>query len=225
MKIKKVLVSFCLLLCLFFLCSCGGNQTPNNIIENSLSEYRKNLFVYKNNNYLVTLTSGERESNYIMDGVKSDLVDFGVVTVKFNDIFAGSKLQFELKIDNDTYSGEFERNPYDNTFVFDIGKQVKDESTVSLYFVDFDENVDMKCISKDWEYDHLDALEIFAEAHKEEIKTLTNDNSINGEIYIKTVTENNDLSNIYWYVLLVCKNGEMYANLISVTTGQIVQTN
>ncbi len=225
MKVKKVLISFCLLICLFFLCSCGDGGKQENMLEASLSEYRKNLFIYKNSNYLVTFTSGERENDYIMNGEKSKMVDFGVITLKFAKPFAGSKLQFELKVNDDTYAAEFERNPYDNSFVFDIEKQVNDDCSISLYLVDFDETVKMECVSKTWKYTYLNALEIFANFHKKEINPLMKDGNLQGEIYIKTVAEDNNLSDIYWYVLLVCKNGEMYANLISVTTGQIMQTN
>lgn len=224
MKIKKVLISFCLLLCLFFLFSCGTNKDNVNKLESSLSEYRKNLFLYKNNSYVVTLTSGERESNYIMNGEKTNLVDFGVLTLKFTNVFAGSKLQFELKINNDTYAGEFELNPYDNSFVYDIQKQVSDDSEVSLYLIDFDETIKLNCLSKNWQFNYKQALQIFADNHKPQIEGITTNNKLQGEIYIKTVAEDSNLSNIYWYVLLVCKNGEMYANLISVTTGEIMQS-
>ncbi len=223
MKIKKFLVSFCLLACLFFLCSCG-NTPSSNKLEDNLSEYRKNLFIYKNSSYLVTLTSGQRETDYIMNGENTKLVDFGVLTVKFNSVFAGSKLQFELKIDDDTYAGEFERNPYDGTFVYDIQKQISDDSLISLYIVDFDEKINLQCISKNWQYGYKDALQIFANNHKTEIEGIVENGKIKGEVYIKTVAEDSNLNDIYWYVLLVCKNGEMYANLISPVTGEVMQS-
>ncbi len=223
-KFKYVLISFCLCFCLFFLYGCGNNNPgQDGTYESFLSEYRKNLFVNKNSNYLVTFTSGERESNYIMDGKVSSLVDFGVLTLKFEKSFAGSKLQFELKIDDDTYAGEFERNPYDNTFVYDIGKQVSDDSKLTLYLVDFDETLDLKCWSSEWEYSYKDALKVFVEKHKEQIDACMKDNNLQGEIFIKTVAEDSNLNDIYWYCLLVGQNGEMFASLISVKTGQILQ--
>lgn len=219
-------MSFCLIVSLFFFYGCnnsGGNNGQVCKYFENVSEYRKNLFVCKNANYLVTLTSGERESDYAMNGVKSNLVDFGVVTVKFEKAFAGSKLQFELKIDKDTYTGEFEINPYDNTFVYDIGKQVSDSSSVSLYLVDIDEKINLECLSKDWKVNYKQALKVFEDKHEKEIAESLKDKKLQGEIYIKTVAEDANLNDIYWYIMLITENGEMYASLISVTTGQIMQ--
>ena len=226
-KFKIVLMSLCLVMCLFFLFGCDkdSNSGQGDMYQSNLSECRKNLFVSKNANYLVTLTSGQRESDYIMDGKASSLVDFGVITLKFEKVFAGSKLQFELKIDDDTYAGEFERNPYDNNFVYDIGKQVSDSSKVSIYLVDFDDNLELDCLSKDWKFNYKDALKIFVDKHKKEIEACSENNKLQGEIYIKIVAEDNNLGDIYWYCLLVAQNGEMYASLISVNTGEILQNN
>lgn len=224
-KVKIFLISLSLFMCLFFLFGCKNNNSgqTSNKYESYLSEYRKNLFMNKTSTYLVTLTSGMRESDYNMNGEKTNLVDFGVITVKFDKLFAGSKLQFELKVDNDTYVGEFERNPYDNSFVYDIGKQVGDNSVINVYIVDFDERLDLKCVSNNWQYNYKEALNIFTNNHKNQIESLTKDNNLQGEIYIKIVAENNNLNDIYWYCLLVSNNGQMFASLISVNTGEILQ--
>lgn len=224
-KSKFILISFCLVFCLFFLFGCKNNNNGqlHQSYEENLSEYRQNLFVCKTEDYLVTLTSGKRETNYIMDGKTSTLTDFGVITVKFEKLPASGKLQFELKVDADTYVGEFEINPFDNTFVYDISKQVSDESAVSLYLVEFDETLNLECLSKNWEVDYKEALNIFAEKHASEISENMVNKTLKGEIYIKTVAENTNLSDIYWYCLLVCESGEMYASLISVNTGTVVQ--
>ena len=234
MKIKRkklLLTIFCLVLffviifALFFAfkgCSNKNSQKTNGL-ENYLSEYRKNLFVGKTSNYLITFTSGQRESTYIMDGECSNLVDFGVITIKFNSAFGGQKLQYELKVNDDTYTGELEINPYDKTLVADIQRQVDDNAQMSIYLVDFDETIELQCWSKNFEYNYKDALEIFAFSHKEAIENNTLNGTLNGEIYIKLVAENNNMNDIYWFVCLVFKNSDTTASLISVKTGQILQ--
>ena len=66
-------------------------------------------------------------------------------------------------------------------------------------------------------------MNIFSEKHKEDIKVNSNKNKLNGEIYIKIVSSDKQLSSVYWYVLLTCTNGNVYASLIDVNSGEIVQ--
>lgn len=224
-KLKKIIKIIVPMLALILVCifniACSSSKKSDNL-EN-VSEYRKNLFVGQAGNYLATFTSGQREKDYIMDGNKTNLVDFGVLTLKFNYNFGNTLPKFELKVNNNLYSGELEKNPYDNTYVFDIETQVNDGDLLNLYLVDLDENINLVCWSKNWNINYLSALKIFTEKHNEDIKNNSNKNKLNGEIYIKIVSSDKQLSSVYWYVLLTCTNGDVYASLIDVNSGEIVQ--
>ncbi|MBQ9793251.1 MAG: hypothetical protein IJW32_05920 [Clostridia bacterium] len=222
--VRKIILSLSfIILSVFVLNACSKVNNPQEVSTNVLSEYRKNLFVSKTNFCVATFTSGQREENYIMDGSNTKLVDFGVLTVKFDNYTSQSLPKFELKINNDLYTGEFEHNPYDNTFVFDIQKQVSDNDTLNLYLVDFDQSTLLQCCSKNWKINYKQAHTIFTEKYKTEITSHTTDNVLKGEVYIKIVSDDKDLKNFYWYVLLVCQNGDMYSSLIDVNSGEIVQ--
>lgn len=219
---KITLLSLMLLILTPFFCGCKNSTKQETVVQSSLSEYRKNLFVGNGSGFSVTFTSGEREEPYVMDGENQKLKDFGVLTLKFNNLPANLP-QFELKVNEKTYTGQFEKNPYDNTFVYDICTQVNDEDNLNLYLVDFDEYVKLDCVSKNWQFDYVSALNIFSEKYKEEIKNQTENNVLNAEIYVKIVTDSKNMENIYWYVLMVCKKGDMFASLIDTKTGQIIQ--
>ena len=222
--IKKIILSITfIILSMFLLNACSKVNNHQELSTNVLSEYRKNLFVSRTNFCTATFTSGQREENYIMDGNNTKLVDFGVLTVKFNSYTSQSLPKFELKINNDLYAGEFEHNPYDNTFVFDIQKQVNDNDTLNLYLVDFDQSTLMQCFSKTWKVNYKQAQNIFTEKYKTEIEGHLTDNILKGEVYIKIVSDDKELKNFYWYVLLVCQNGDMYSSLIDVNSGEILQ--
>lgn len=222
--IKKVILSLSfIILCVFLLTACSKSKISQDVSINVLSEYRKNLFVSKTNFCVATFTSGQREENYVMDGNNTALVDFGVLTVKFDNYTSQSLPKFELKINNDLYAGEFEHNPYDNTFVFDIQKQVNDNDTLNLYLIDFDQSTLLQCFSKNWNINYKQAHNIFTEKYKTEIANHLFDDMLKGEVYIKIVSDDKELKNFYWYVLLVCQNGDMYSSLIDVNSGEIVQ--
>ena len=225
MKTKKFKIAFIFIflftLIPFSFC-CKNSRNQESIVKNSLSEYRKNLFVGLGSNFTVTFTSGEREDPYIMDGKKNTLQDFGVLTLKFNSLPANLP-QFELKVNANTFVGTLEKNPYDNTFAYDICSQVEDIDSLSLYIVDYDETVKLTCVSSSWGYNYLYALNTFENKFKTEICSQIENNALNAEIYIKIVSDNTNMENIYWYVLMVCQNGDMYVMLIDTKTGQIIQ--
>lgn len=222
MKNFKKFILLILSLCFLSLFGCSKS---NNLISSQqiLSEYRKNLFVGKGSCFTVTFTTGEREQNYIMDGKPTKLVDFGVITIKFVSIPNNFTAQFEFNVNKDKYAGQLERNPYDGTYVFDIEKQVEDGASINIYLVDFDEYVSLSCLSKNWKTTYTQAKNIFIDKYKKEISLHTKDGYLEGEIYIKIVSNEIEMKNIYWYVLLVCENGEMYSSLIDVKTGEILQ--
>ena len=223
-KILKKIISFIvLILSVFIVSACSNKVKTEEISINAISEYRKNLFVAKTNFCVATFTSGQREEKYIMDGKNSKLVDFGVLTLKFDNYTSLSLPKFELKINNDIFTGELEHNPYDGSFVYDIQKQVNDNDTINLYLVDYDQSTSLSCLSRGWKVNYLQAESIFANKHKAEFNKNTIDNKLNGEIYIKIVSDDKEMKNFYWYVLLVCENGDMYASLIDVNSGEIIQ--
>ena len=207
--------------CLFFISGCKSNNFKFSL-EN-VSEYRSNLFMVKSNTFLATFTSGEREENYVMEGDRSNLVEFGVLTLTFETVF-DTLPQFELSINGDRFTGELQKNPFDNTFVFDIEKKVEDNAEIILYIVDLDETAKLINVSNSWTSTWEDALNIFTNNFKTKLSSQIRDNKFFGEFYIKIVSNDKSLDNIYWYVLCVCKNGDVISCLIDPITNVILQS-
>lgn len=221
---KKVLVclSFILLLGITFIFGC----TKVNLTDHSLSfisEYRKNLFVAKTGNILATYTTGQREQDYTMDGKKTPLTDFGVLTLTFS-----SKLEkapeFKLTVNGTCYESVLELNPYDGTYVFDTESQTDDSAQIELYLKDFDLTTKLVCVSSSWGSTYQDAISIFSQKYQNEINAHTQNGILNGEVYVKIVSSSKALDNIYWYVLCVCESGDMYSALIDPNTKAIIQS-
>ncbi len=216
--IKIYTVVLCAILCIISLVGCGTSVEEN--ISQNVSEYRQNFFMGIGENFSATFTDGKREKDFVADGIKSPLVDFGVIVVKTDDL---SQKKFTLNIGNEKIDGEFEVNPFDNTLVFDICKTVSKDDNLELEYGG--EKISLVCLSKDWNVDYNKALDIFTHKNKERLKTFNINGSFEGEIYIKLVRDKKDMSNIYYYVLCVTRNGDIVANLIDVKTGEILQKN
>ena len=219
----KILSICFLLFCPLIFVACG-QANLNDYSHECISEYRKNLFIAKTGLFSATFTSGEREENYMMDGAKTKLVDFGVLTINFNSQLDDNAPQFELKINDKTFADVLERNPYDGTFVYDTMCQVDDTATIELYLIDIDQREKLVCVSSGWSADYKEAINIFNQKYSKELKSHTTNGKLDGEIYVKIVSTNKDIKNIYWYVLCVCKNGDMYASLIDPNTKVILQS-
>ena len=217
-KLKKIIgILFCSLFCLTFFAGCSNSLEQN--ISQSVSEYRQNFFFGQGRTFSASFTDGKRESEYIANGDKTDLVDFGVVVVRVNEGDIGRK--YLLKINEEVFEGEFEVNPFDMTLVVDIMRRVNSDDKIFLTING--EEVELKNLSSSWEVDCNRALNIFVEHNREELKEYSKKDEFAGEIFIKIVADKNDISNIYYFVLCICQDGKVVANLINVKNGEIVQ--
>ncbi len=214
--IKIYVVLLCAILCIFSFVGC--KETIEESIGQNVSEYRQNFFMGVGEKFSATFTDGKREQEFITNGEKTSLVDFGVIVIKTQSL---SQKNFVFKINDEEVSGTLEVNPFDNTFVADIKQTVDKDDTLTLSFDN--ESITLICLSKDWKINHNNALDIFVHKNKEKLATYYNNNNFEGEIYIKIVSDRQDMSNIYYYVLCITKNGDIIANLIDVSTGEILQ--
>lgn len=133
------------------------------------------------------------------------------------------QLMFELSVNDEVLVGEMERNPFDQTFVFDTQRKVSSGDNIELYLVDFDVRLTLICLSKDWGLTCGQALTKFVYENKAGLQAYVSDDSFQGEVYIKLVADINDENNIYYYVLAVCTDGQVFGSLIDVKTGIVVQ--
>jgi len=221
---KKIFICLGFIFCLAFVFIFGCSNV--NLTKDStlyISEYRKNLFVGKSGNVLATYTTGERELDYIMDGNKTNLTDFGVLTVTFFSPQQPSQ-EFVLTVNDNKYEGVLELNPYDGTYVFDTECQIDDQANIELYIKNYDQTIKLVCVSSNWCLNYKQALEIFSNHYQKQLNAHISKGVLNGEIFIKIVSNNKSLDNIYWYVLCVCRSGDMYACLIDPNTKQILQS-
>jgi len=207
-----------------YLFACGQVEL-NDFSHEYISEYRQNLFLAKSNTFTASFTSGQREKNYYMDGEKTDLVDFGVLTVVFSTNFDGALPPiFELIVDGTKIANRLEKNPYDCTFVYDICRRVDDDIEIILFIPELEESVKLVCISKDWNTDWQEAVTIFSQKYNSKIKNNTHGGKFKGEIFIKTVSNDRNFDNIYWFVMCVTKNGDVFSCLIDPTSKMILQS-
>lgn len=218
---KKCLAMVFLFVSCLVLSACNNEYK---LIENSLSEIRYNIYAGESNNFSVTFMSGKRETDYVINGYNTKLVDFGVLTITLNQEINLVNPQFALTIDTLRYEDILETNPFDGTLVADIKTLINTNNDISLKIIigDINEDIKLTCISKGWKINHNKALKIAYKNLSKDLKPYIS-TEFKGETYIKIIKDTISNNNSYfWYVNFVSRDGITHSIIINPLTGEIL---
>lgn len=229
LKKKKILlytvvaIVLVALLCVgLLLTGCSANIST--LVKKNLSEYRSGICYGESANFNATFTTGKREDPYVLNGKKEKLVEFGVLTITFNEE-PTTPPSYTLMIDTLQYSGKLERNPFNGTYVADICREVSDSTDVYLKVLGggVNESVNLTNVSKYWEVSYKKALKIAGDEFSEVLQNYIKGSSLKAEVFLKIVGDLDDgTKNIYWYVCVLCQNGDTLACIVDPQTGEIL---
>ena len=221
---KGVFLFVVILCCLFLQTGCSGKLIF--LAKQQISEYRECLFMSTGEDFVATFTSGKREEPYSYNGHKGRLVEFGVLSVKYNAVLnADSQPQYVLFIDTMQYEGLLEFNPIDNTYVADIAKNISCYADMYLrvYGGGVDEQMQMPCVSKNWQYSYKQAFDIAVKQFNDVLEKQLNNNNLKGEFFIKIVGDIAEVEfDICWYVCYIGQDKTMLACIISPNSGEVL---
>ena len=225
---RKITLFFCLILMSISFYGCA--KYVGKIVNDSLSEVRYNLYQVYTNEIDIQFTSGFREEPYIINGISESKKEFGIITAHFLfDIKDYSGLPtFNIKINEREFEGEFEQNPFDQSFVYDIEIFVLDDAKISIEinWDNFDFSSGLDNISNNFQCDYKQALKIFIEEFKPDIKKIIVNNKLQGEVYVKLISRPElKTNNVYWYVSLVGKSGQTMSVVIDPYSKQVLAKN
>lgn len=217
-KFAFLLLSFCFCF-LFVFGGCSNNLLSE--CQKHISDERQNYFWGESDNFYVSFSSGTRESPYALDGIPNKSVEFGIITISPKKHKATQKLAYELNVNNQKFSGEFEQSPFDDTYASDINKMVDSNATVVVSITDggTTEQATLECVSKNFNITSQNALEIALEQVKNELQEFSSKQ--NFEIHLKIVADiNQNVSDKFWLVMFLGEDGKNITVLINPTTGE-----
>lgn len=218
----------CVFLVLLITCVIMISCTDTNLIsiQNSISEERKNVFVGETDNFLVNFMTGRREQEYVINGYKTNLIDFGVVTFTIKNMtIKDEDLSVIVNINGTEYEEILEENPFDGTLVCDIKTTAENYQNiiVTLISKDFKEECKLKNLNTEWKIKGKDALKVAYKNYKRKLKKFIKNGEFEGETYIKILNNTSVSSEDYlWYVNFVCRNGKNYACIIDTNSNKIL---
>lgn len=214
-KLVICILIVCTVLCVF---GCGGER------EDRVSYKQTSYLVGSVENFSVTVVSGKRESPYLADGERGELVEFCIVTLKPHVYSDSSKTYtYRFEIDGETYDGTLNKDTFGSTLSRDVGKDIGENITAITFSdgegeftVSLENMVCSALISGD------DALKI-AHSEFEEKLEKEQEEGVYREVYLKFVSDVMGKENVYyWYVAFVGKNNDYSAVLIDVVSGEVV---
>ena len=225
MKKNIILSLIVLFVCCFVLTGCQ-KQDPKEKMINNLSEIRKNCWSCETSKGYTTFMTGEREESYNIDGVHTKNKEFGVISVIFKTTNSANLAPtYTLKVNEETFEGSLEKNPYANSYMADVGKAFSSDSVISLTvkFEDFEENFTLNSVSDNFKVSWEKALEIANENMQDKITEVFGNKAVGGETYLRIINgEDVNFNTYYWYFSIVDKNQKTSTIIINTETGEIL---
>lgn len=198
-------------------------------VRNNIAEYREFVVYGQDDGVSASLMCGEREVDYKINGVVTELIEFGVLTINAEDeVLLQDGVEYVLFVGTQKYIGELQKNPFDGTLVADI-KEVVDKNcniSVLIKFASGDISIRLQKVDEDWIIDSEDCVKILMSKYGEELKKFINNGVFEGEVYIKIMQDNMFAINDFYYLISVYgKDGKSINVIVSPISGEILASN
>ncbi len=172
----------------------------------------------------VTVKSGERESPYIADGKKGELVDFCVINLAPKVESALNKnYTYEINVDGEKYVGSLNKDLFGTGYSKDVGVDIGEKVT-SIIISDGEKNypIELENMMANALISEEEALKITEKEFKDKLIELEEQGKTR-EIYVKFVSDSTgEESYYYWYVANVLENGDYMALLLDIVSGDVI---
>ena len=229
---KNLMIVIALLLTLFCLVAFGAcNKTieqpeERQGLQKNVSTYHDAVYVGANEDFGVTLFTGECEKLIVVDGKVGELTPFATLTVTpltsslFNNTYT-----YVLVGANGERTGELIKDVIGATFSAEL-TDIKDLGAVTAVKVVAQGILESEIAlanKLDGALTWKDVLKIAEEAFSEEIKAETDTGNLEREIYIKLVNAMADEdAPYYYYVSFINSPTDYWALLIDPETGAVI---
>lgn len=219
---KKMLAFVLILFSAFLLFGCTGNSD----INSSFSEITRVYYngISPGGEINASISVGEREQPYIIDGKHGQNVDFSLIVVKCNFEVKDYEITVDFFTDNQKNSVNLEFNPLNNTFMADLGIKLDENATYSLIYKNI--AIEFNKSSDDFKIDYKKAIDKSIEALGSAIDEYYSGDVFKGECYLKILNKpNDDFLQLYWIFTVIGENGNSNNVLIDLQNGDVVLSN
>ena len=191
---------------------------------NMSSQLQHNYFMKTTDRYFVEFYSGEREKIFEYNGVSTDKVQYGIFSIKlYGDNNYAKFLNAFVKLNGKEYIFVLEKNPFNATFMCDVGKVFTNDANIEILVENIDDDyVKLDCISNSFNVNYYGALEKGFNILKNFIKQNSKNNK-SCECYLTIVYNKYDDNTNYFWVFMVKNNNLQSKNaVIDAFSGEVL---
>lgn len=214
---KKIFVSLSLLLVVFGVTACG--KTLDGYVLDNMAEITKEYYFGENDDMFVTLSVGEREEDYLLNGQATELVDYSLLVIKFKEENILRAITLVVQSGEDSADVEAEYNSFNNSYMVDI----VDDITIGEDFSIVYDGQTVTLSKQNFAINYENALQIACENLSDELEAQKSYNHFNAECYLRVMSgRDNDFSELYWCFTCLNYEGESFTVVISTADGSIL---
>lgn len=210
---KKFGVIAMIVLCFFMLTGCGEKKS----FDQCISEITRVYYQASNGQVEGSISVGEREEPYLVDGRQEKLCEFSLIVVDFNKLMEEETIEVALSINGAESVVTLYLNPVNHYYMNDLGYSLGQNDEVILTYQDI--TLTFFNISDSFNIDFSQAITIAGENLN--LQAFYQDGDFRGECYLKILTEKNDVfQDLFWHFSVVGENGEIQNIVINTLSGE-----
>lgn len=211
---KKIWIFAMILICGIVLVGCSSKKD----FRGCLSEVTKVYYQGVAGQVEGSISVGQREEPYKIDGKSQKLEDFSLFILDFNQQMEDETIDVKLSVNGVESDFQLFLNPVNHYYMNDLGYSLGQNDEVILTYQDI--VVNFYNVSDSFNIDWSEALDIAEENLN--LQSFYKDGDFKGECYLKILTEQNDnFQDLFWYFSAVSENGDVMDIVISTDAGEI----
>lgn len=211
---KKLWIFAMILICGIVLVGCSSKKD----FRGCLSEVTKVYYQGVAGQVEGSISVGQREEPYKIDGKSQKLEDFSLFILDFNQQMEDETIDVKLSVNGVESDFQLFLNPVNHYYMNDLGYSLGQNDEVILTYQDI--VVNFYNVSDSFNIDWSEALDIAEENLN--LQSLYKDGDFKGECYLKILTEQNDnFQDLFWYFSAAGENGDVMDIVISTDAGEI----
>jgi len=186
-----------------------------------MSEITNVYFYGECEDFYCSISSGQRETAYLMDGKSGDVTDFALLSLNLSEARATTILKLSVLIDGAEEEKEVEINSLSSAYLVDLERALTGKENISIVFEG--KTLQLSALSNNFEIDSNKALEIAADQLEEKILLKKKYNNLNAEGYLRILDKNaNDFDSVFWCYTVLNIDNESYSIIISTVDGSVL---
>lgn len=217
---KKKIALMLMLVCVGLTCFACGKTTVNHVKDN-MSELSKVYYFGETEGFYCSLSSGQREKDYLLNGKCGESVDFALLSLNLTNPISSKVIKATVTIDGQASEVELEINSLNSAYLVDLEKELSGDEQISVVYEGT--TLNLECLSSNFVVDYNKALEIASTEMEDKITAKKTYAGFNAECYLRVLDKKaNNFDGVFWCFTVLNVDNENYSIIISTEDGSIL---